>query len=198
MTRPQATGVISLILTAIVATACGSSAPTPIVIYATAPASPLLAPSSAPSGDKAAPPSEPVPTVAPSASLDSAALKTAAGKAYLAVAGRYNKANDALARKYRTFRTLTRARAYYKKSAKLDRAFSDGIRLIVFPPEMSADIKSLLAKNAALESAEIEGSGVRSWADVASVFKAVERTSRSASAAANLVRQDLGLPSVPK
>jgi hypothetical protein len=139
----------------------------------------------------------PAPTPSPSPS-PTPVDRAAAAQAYLAAAGSYNKANDALAKKYPTFKTVAQGRAFFAARAKLGRIFADAVRRIVFPPDMAADVRSLLAKDAALEAAEIEASSARTGSELLSAAKAVQSTGRAAAAAANLVRQDLGLPSVPK
>lgn len=187
-----------MVLTLAVA-ACGSNQVTPGPVgptgtpipSAASNVPPAVIASGVPEGQSSPPPSAAAP--APSASPDAAA----AGKAYLAAAGKINKAVKALDRKYPTFKTVAQARTYYRKAAKLERAFTDAVRKIQFPPDMASDVKSLLAKDASLQSLYIEAGNARSWTEFDSVSSAITKTGRSASAAANLVRQDLGLPSVP-
>ena len=158
-----------------------SQAPTPQVIYV-----------------RQAPAATTAPVFASEAALSAAPADPAvAGQHYLAAAKVYNKASDALYKKYKIYGTLKRARASFKASAKVSRIFTDAIRTIDFPLEMMADVKALLRADAKSQALEIEGSGARSWADVASVGSALTKAYRAGSAAANLVRQDLGLPSVP-
>lgn len=140
----------------------------------------------------------PAPTAAPtpSSTPDPEAVRKAAGAAYLVAAESSNKAFAALDKKYQTFDTLKRARAYYKAAAKIDGGFILKLKMITVPADTAADVHSLIAKTAATQALEIEGSGVKSWTDLASVIAAVKKADRATTAAANLVRSDLGLPPV--
>jgi hypothetical protein len=134
---------------------CGTTQPTavPLVVAPTSTPTPLASPVVVPADVS------PSIVPSPSASPDAAT----AGRLYLAAASTINKPAKALNRKYKTFGTLTRARAFYKKAAKLERAFTDEIRKIVFPVDVVGDVKSLIRKDAALEAIYIEASTVRSW-----------------------------------
>jgi hypothetical protein len=138
------------------------------------------------------PSATPSPTSTPTP--DPEAVRKTAADAYLAAAETSNKAFKTLDKKYKTFGTLSRARAYYKASAKIDLAFINKMKGITFPDDTKGDVHSMVAKWLEVQSLETEGSGVKSWTAVLSVQKALTTASRKASAASNLVRSDLGLP----
>jgi hypothetical protein len=151
------------------------------------------APSAVPVVAAATPTSSPSPSPTP----DPEAIRKTAATAYLAVAKAANKAGDALDKKYKTFGTVKRARAYFKAAAKIEGDFIAGVKNLVVPADTSGDLHALVVKDTALQSLYIEGSAAKSWASVYSVSTAAQKASRAASAAANLIRSDLGLPPVP-
>ena len=140
----------------------------------------------------------PTPTEVPSPSPtpDPEAVRKTAAAAYLVAAESANKAYKALDSKYKTFGTLTRARAYYKAAATIEGDFIAKVKKIIVPADTAADLHALIAKSAATQALDIEGSGAQSWSDVDSVIAALEKAARATTAAANLIRSDLGLPPI--
>jgi hypothetical protein len=144
-------------------------------------------------------PSLVAPSLAPTPTPDPEALRKAAASAYLAAASKANKANkanNALRKKYRHDATLAGARAFYKGEAAIEGSFIKAVRAIIWPPDTAGDAHTLIVRETALQALDLEGARVRTWADVGSVEKALTGAERAATAAANLVRSDLGLPPV--
>jgi len=193
-------GRITLVaaLLAVSAWACGTPTTSPTQVAAPSPAM-VASPPSSPSPSPSSSPSPiPTPTAAPTPSPtpDPEAVRKAAGAAYLAAAESANKAGAALNKKYKTYGTLARARAFHKAAAKIESDFIAKLKKITVPADTASDLHSLIAKDAATQALDIEGSGVTSWADVVSVDAALLKAARASTAAANLVRSDLGLPPV--
>lgn len=174
-----------LLAIAVFVAACGNSPqpsgsntpPLPTLATAAVEASPSLAASTAPTPD-------------------SEAVRKAAAAAYLKAAETSNKAGAALAAKYKTFANLSKARSYYRAYAAIDGAFVKALKKIAVPTDTKADMHSLIAKVAADQALAVEGSGVKSWTEQESLDAALVKAARVSSAAANLVRSDLGLPPV--
>jgi hypothetical protein len=124
-------------------------------------------------------------------------VRKAAGAAYLAAAGAFNKAETVLNKKYAIFGTLARARAYYRADIALRSAFITELKKIVPPADTAADLHTLIGREATEQALEVEGSGVTTAAHLTSVQSASVGADRAAIGAANLVRSDLGLPPVP-
>lgn len=194
-------GRITLIaaLLAVSASACGTATTSPTHVATPSSAMTASTPPSTSPSPASSPSPVPTPTAAPTPSPtpDPAAVRKAAGAAYLVAAASYNKTNVALGVKYKTFGTLARARAYYAAAAKNEGAFMANVKKITVPADTASDLHSLIAKNAAEQALDIEGSGATSWTDVTSVADAIQKADRASVAAANLVRSDLGLPPVP-
>ena len=180
-----------LLAIAILVSACGGT----VERSTPAPAATSSAPAAVNLATAGPTPTE-VPT--PSPTPDPEAVRKTAAAAYLVAAGSYNKANDALYMKYKTFDTLTHVRALYKARATIAGEFIAKVKKIIVPADTAADLHALIAKDAASQALEIEGSGAQSWTEVDSVIAALEKADRASSAAANLVRSDLGLPPIPK
>jgi hypothetical protein len=136
------------------------------------------------------------PTALPTATPDPEAVRKAAGIIYATAAAKYGKDIRALNSKYKTFTSLKNARAFYAAATKIEGTFLTTVKKLVVPADTAADLHSLVAKSAALQALEVEGSTVKTWAAVDSVQRASQSADRAASAAANLVRADLGLPPV--
>ncbi len=179
---------ISAVLVAILVGACSSSAiPAPSSPGVEAPpptvtASQTLAASLMPS--------------APAAPMTVAA----AAKRYLVLAGAYNAAIDAAFKKYVAngqWLSLGAFRACYKTTATLDRRFADNLRKTIWPAACAADVKLLLRQVAANEAADLRASTARDWTDATTLDTLAGKASAVAQDTANLVRADLGLPSVP-
>lgn len=185
-----------LLAIALIVSACGGTVETPSLAPTAAALSvanlTTAAPTASPTPTAAAPTAAPTPSPTPN---PEAVRKTAAA-AYLVVAETSNKAFAALGKKYKTFGTLARARAYFKAASKIDGAFTAALRKIVVPADTAGDLHSLIVKTTADQALDIEGSGVKSWAAVDSVNAALLKSDRNSTAAANLIRSDLGLPPV--
>jgi hypothetical protein len=167
--------------------ACGSSAqPTANAVGASA---------STLASEAAASPTA-APTPSPTLSQDQ--IRSAAAKAYLAAVNKANATSRALNKKYATFASLAQARAYYKAVAALEATHLKALRAITYPTDTAGDAHSLIVKESALQALCIEGSAVKTVADLDSVQKAFTSTDRAVVAASDLVRGDLGLPPVPK
>ena len=138
------------------------------------------------------------PTTLPTAvaTPDPEAVRKTAAATYLAAAEASNTASKALAAKYKTFGTLARARAYYKANAKIIGTFVARVRNVTVPADTAADFHSMTAKWLAVQSANVEASGAKSWSTLDSAGTAELIAWRLATAASNLVRSDVGLPPV--
>jgi len=174
--------------------------PTPLVVYVTP--EPVMAAESA-EASSPAPASEPAVTQAPVPSPtadptpDPEALRTTAAAQYLAAATKANKANKALNRKFpKTFKSLKQARRYWRASAKIEGTFIAKIRIIQVPPDTAADMRKLIARVAASQAIELEAAHAKSWLSLSRTDAAMDKIFRRHTAAANLVRSDLGLPPV--
>ena len=178
-----------LLAIALLVSACGGT------VERSAPA-PAATPSAAAAVNLATAGPTPTEVPTPSPTPDPEAVRKTAAAAYLAAAESANKAYKALLSKYKTFDTLTRARAYYKAVAKIDGEFIAKVKKILVPADTAADLHALIAKDAASQALEIEGSGAQSWTEVDSVIAALEKADRASTAAANLIRSDLGLPPI--
>lgn len=184
------------ILVIVLVAACGSN-PSPTTVPSVAIASEAAVPTTqaATAGPTTSPTATPEPTPSPTA--DPEAIRAEAAKAYLAAAAVTNKASKKLDAKYKTFKSLKQARDYYRAAAKIDGTFIAALKKMTVPDDTKADLHSLIAKTAAAQALEIEGSAVKSWAAQGSVAASLTRAARAASAAANLIRSDLGLPPIP-
>ena len=194
---PNAGGLKSVLVGAVLLIAleaCGSSAP--VTPGATAA---LLSSQQATATTTVVPPT-PAPTSSPTPSptLSQDQIRTAAAKAYLAAAAIVNKANDSSYKKYKSkLNTLAGNRAYYKLSATITGTFLKSVRAIVFPTDSAADGHSLIVKNSTLQADELDASVDRTVAAMNTDIKHVNSADDAASAAANLIRGDLGLPPIP-
>jgi hypothetical protein len=140
-----------------------------------------------------APPAAPTPMPTPNPE----ALRVAAAAAYKTAAATVNAGFKALHNKYPKFTSLTVARAYWKGAVKLEGAFIAAVKKIAWPPDTAGDAHTLLVRETSTQEIEIEGTVVKSWAQQTNVQSAWNKATRLASAAANQVRSDLGLPPVP-
>lgn len=153
-----------------------------------------VAPSSVPSPPPSLAASIATPTARPTVAPE--VIRKAAATAYVAAAETFNKALKALDKKYVSFGTYARARAYYKADSKLRAVFIGALKLLAVPSDTAGDLHALIAKETAVQALEIEGSAVKTNADLVSVEKALVSAQRAGTAAANLIRSDLGLPPV--
>jgi hypothetical protein len=141
------------------------------------------------------PTATPAPTPSPTA--DPEAVRALAAKQYRAAATKSNRASKALNKRYpKTFPTLKMAKRYWRAYAKIDRVFLDEIKGIVVPEDTKADMRDLLRKVSACYTIELEMAAARSNAELLSARRAADPIFRRQTAAANLVRADLGLPPV--
>ena len=139
-------------------------------------------------------PSALVPTPSPSPNPE--VVRAAAAKAYLSAANLANKAQAANLKKYPTFGTLAKSRAYYKADEKIVGKFIAAIKAITFPADMAGDVHTLISREAAFQALDAEGAAAKTWTQVYSVDASEKTAGRAATAAANLIRVDLGLPPV--
>jgi hypothetical protein len=176
-----------IILAAVLVVGCGSQA------------SPVTPSVSSLIGDSATPalatsvPSVSAPTASPSP--DPEAIRKAAAVAYAGAAAKANADFAALDKKYRTLKTLKIAHAYWKAAGAITGRFIAAVKGIAVPTDTAADLHALVARDAASQASEIEQSMVSS-ADYNDAYKVWTARARASTAAANLVRVDLGLPPV--
>lgn len=183
--KPALLGIGAL---AIIIAGCGvatssGSAPPPVVVSVTLP------PSAGASEGTAS-----TPVVSPTPNPET--VRKTAAAAYLASAEAGNKAREALYAKYKTFANLSKARSFYRAYSTIEGAFLAKLKRITVPADTKADMHSLIAKLAAVQALAVEGSGVKSWTEQVTLDGALVKAARAVSAAANLVRSDLGLPPV--
>jgi hypothetical protein len=177
--------VVILVVFAVIAarpTPAGGPPPSPVTSFETIRASAL--------GEMSASPSS-------AATLDPAALKAAAAKAYLTIAATYNKAIDAANKVCAKVSNNASARSCGAHSAAAELAFYTAVNALVFPPDAVADQRALVRGS----SAEYVYFRQMAVAKTAADFNAAERRASQAAntsaVAANTVRLDLGLPPVP-
>lgn len=122
-------------------------------------------------------------------------LTTTAAAAYLAAATAGNAAGDAINKAYpKTFTSLAQAKHYWSQYEAVDRAFLSTIFAIAYPPFMKADVDAQIA----VETKVVEDDSELAVSPNDNAAYAADNTdSTAASAAANIVRHDLGLPQVP-
>jgi hypothetical protein len=132
----------------------------------------------------------------PSPSPDPEAVRKAAGTAYLAAAKIANDARKKVDANYPTNLTLKQARSYYAALAKIEGAFLIAIRKIEVPADTAADMHTLIVREAASQALLLELAKASSIGDLNAAAADLRRAGRNATAAANLVRSDLGLPPV--
>jgi hypothetical protein len=112
--------------------------------------------------------------------------------AYLACADAYNKAAAG-----GTATTLKAAKALLKKAADAMGAFGKCVRGIAWTPAFQADVRAVLTTNSADQVTALVMASAKTWA-VFDHYPALEQKQRlAASAAANQLRGDLGLPPPP-
>ena len=193
-------------LVSILLGACSGATPTPIVIYATPTSTPV---SDATPAATATPQPTPTPTATPTPTPEPTPVpspipplsREAAGRRYLTFATKANADFEALDAKYTnadgSFRSLEALKTYHRIAAVLDRRFADNIRKTRWPAEYAADFKLLLRRLAEEEVADLQAAAATSWIDAYQLQAAANRASTTRAGVANLVRADLGLPSVP-
>jgi hypothetical protein len=124
------------------------------------------------------PSASPVPTPV---ALSQDEIRKAAGAAYLAAVKPYNKTLDALNKAYRNKTDLPALRRFCSKLAANEHKWLSALHAIAMPDDTVSDTKSLIRSDASAE------------ADLRSCAKAADRSHE----AANIVRLDLNLSSVP-
>lgn len=132
----------------------------------------------------------------PSPSPDPEVLRKAAADAYLAAAKVANAAFATLGKKYPQDLSLKQVRAFYAASVKIETKFITALKKLVVPPDTVTDLKTLIVRHTALQALYIELSKSPSIGDANSARTDIARAERQASAAANQLRLDLGLPPV--
>ena len=125
-------------------------------------------------------------------------VKEAAASEYLAAATTYNAAIDA-ASKLCPGATDTNAQlaACYSGYYKADQAFQQAVFAIRFPPGMTADVDALITACSLQTQADY---GIATSPDPNGDYSGIaadNTAAANASAAASVVRHDLGLPPVP-
>ena len=150
-----------------------------------------------PSGAVPSAPGTPTPSPGASgpASSDSAAVRTAAAKAYLLAARAYNAAKRVLS-PGTVGRNFEQTRTYYRKLARAEHAFLVAIRKVDFPTDVDPRAAQLLELTAESEAWERKGSVARSQSTLDKIEPSILRADQAASIAADLLRKDLGLPSL--
>ena len=153
-------------------------------------------PSASVAVDASSPPSAgAVATATPT--LDPAGLKAAAAKAYLAAVNPANKANDALFKKYKNVTSLAGNRTYCAKLAAVEHTELLALQAIAYPADTAADARLLIRAAAAVEADMRSCAKATNWASWNNSWNLGGKAGDRAHEAANLVRLDLGLPSVP-
>jgi hypothetical protein len=118
---------------------------------------------------------------------------TNAAAAYLAAANTINTASDAIYKTCKTFTSLAQGKACWSRYEAVSRAFLTTIFAIAYPPSMKADVDAQITDETKVVSDEAT---LAANPNDNAAF-AAERTDGSAeTAAANIVRHDLGLPQV--
>ena len=123
--------------------------------------------------------------------------RTAAAAAYLAAATAYNDAMNATRKKYPGELTQPQNRSFGTELADNIRSSSDALRAIEFPADVAGDVKFLLQRDSDLEVLYRIAAAATTVSDSNSAWDKVAQAELAVSQAANTVRADLGLPSVP-
>jgi hypothetical protein len=124
-----------------------------------------------------------------------------AAKRYLTLVSANNAAKKALLARSvdaRGFYTSVAAYdAWAKAYAVLTRRFADALRNSIWPLDVAVDMMILSRDLAAEEAAARRASTAKAWADVKSLDADLSGVMSTRQNASNVVRADLGLPSVP-
>jgi hypothetical protein len=131
----------------------------------------------------------------PSSTPDQEAIRKTAASAYAAAAKATNAAETKLDKKYPSSMSLRQAHAYYAALAKIDGTFIVAIRKIAVPVDTAADMHTLIVRETAAQAIFLEASKARA-SDLTAMANDLTKAARNASAAANQIRSDLGLPPV--
>ena len=70
------------------------------------------------------------------------------------------------------------------------------VRALAVPPDTKADLHDLVRQWTALQAIHLQAAHVSSWTEFDDMSAATKKAGQKASAAANLLRSDLGLPPV--
>lgn len=173
------------LLIAVLVSACGASVP------ASGGAAPLGS-SAVPLGASAG---ALTPSAAPSISQDQVIADAA--KAHLALVTKYNKLFENLYKAYNNKVTLKAHREYCSKMAVVTHSQLLALKKVVYPDDTLADIKAMIKAIAAAEANLKTCAIAPNIAAWNRAWSLVEKAQDRAHEAANLVRLDLGLPSVP-
>ena len=123
--------------------------------------------------------------------------KSDAAAAYVAAATAANDAHNATLVKYAGYPTQAQNRELGIQLADEARSFANALRAIEFPAEVEADLKLLLQKASDVEVGYRIAAAATTPEDSKLAWESAARAELAVSRAANTVRADLGLPSVP-
>jgi hypothetical protein len=160
------------------------------------PTQPVATVSQAPSSS-IGPPVSLVPSANPSSTPTQDDIRLDAGKAYLAAVTPANKAFIALYKLYKGKTSLKANRQYCAKLATVTRTELLALQAIEYPTDTSADAKVLIRADAAIEADLRTCAKASNFTVLNHYWSLAIKTNDRAHEAANLVRLDLGLPSVP-
>jgi hypothetical protein len=125
-------------------------------------------------------------------------IRLAAAAAYLAAVNPYNKTLARLNKKYENKTSLKARREFCAKLADNARTWLEALQAITYPDDTQGDARRLIRFVAAAEANLRSCAKAKSFARWAETIGLAEKASDRAHEAANLVRLDLGLPSVPE
>lgn len=125
------------------------------------------------------------------------AIRKAAATAYLAAVKPYNSSIDTLYKQYRYKTSLAANKQYCAKLATVTHAESVALNVIVYPTDTAGDAKVVSRSDASAEADLRSCAIAASIADWNRFWNLSSITNQHGHEAANLVRLDLGLPSVP-
>ena len=182
--------LLALAVCAMLAAACGNSTTSPTSVPPTTASQAAGAPT----------PVEilvtPVPAASPSASPVELTKKEL-GALYVATATKYNKVLDKADTKLPTYPTLKQWRAYCQTMATAERHFEDEVGVIAWTADYKADVRDLLKADAKYQLLFLDCARAKSTADLNRILPKLYAASDAAAAAANFLRHQLGLKSVP-
>jgi hypothetical protein len=178
--------ILATALVAVSIVACGSA-------VSPAPPAQLAATSPGPSSG-AAPASSASPSAAVTLTQDQ--IRTVAKAAYLAAVKPEAKAYASLYKAYQKTSSLAGARKYCAGLVAVDHKVLLALTVITFPDDTAADAKLFIRYVAAQEADERTCSKAKTWSDWTRFDKLAIKANERAHEAANLVRLDLGLPTV--
>jgi hypothetical protein len=104
-----------------------------------------------------------------------------------------NTASDAIYKTCKTVTSLAQAKTCWSRSEAVERAFLTAIFAIAYPPSMKADVDAKIAGETKTVSDEAT---LAANPNDSAAFSADRADGSAETAAANIVRHDLGLPQV--